>query len=206
MKSCLALLLPLALAACQSPNPYVAQSRPMPPAPPQAATTFDRSAYPAAPRDYARYRSWSWRGARLPAGDTWASGEAIGESVAAGLDQQGLRPARDGAPADLLVSADIHLEQRLRQVSDYDDGYYGGGGYYGRGGYARDRYGAWSGAPVVRTYTEQVAVVRIDFYDARDGQPIWSGAGESRPGGDARERANALREAVKAALAHYPPR
>ena len=43
------LLMCLGLAACQSSNPYVAQSRPLPPAPAQAATTFDRSAYPAPP-------------------------------------------------------------------------------------------------------------------------------------------------------------
>lgn len=37
---CLALL-PIALAGCQGSNPYVASSRPLPPAPAQAATTFD---------------------------------------------------------------------------------------------------------------------------------------------------------------------
>lgn len=205
MKRCVPLLLSLALAACQSPNPYVADSRPLPPAPPQAAATFDRSAYPATPRDYGRYRSWAWRDGRLPAGAPAASGETLAETVAAGLDQQGLRPARNGAPGDLLVSAEARQEQRLRQVTDYDDGYYGGG-YYGRGGYYRDRYGAWGGAPVVRTYREEVTVVRIDFYDGRDGQRVWSGTGESREGGDSAQRAKALRSAVKDALAHYPPR
>ena len=64
---CGLLLISLGLAACQGSNPYVAQSRPLPPAPPQAATTFDRSAYPAPPRDYGRYRNWSWQGGQLPA-------------------------------------------------------------------------------------------------------------------------------------------
>lgn len=205
MKRSVPLLLSLFLAACRSPNPYVADSRPLPPAPPQAAATFDRSAYPAAPRDYGRYRSWSWRNGALPAGANATSGDSLAETVAAGLDQQGLRPARNGAAGDLLVGAEVRQEQRLRQVSDYDDGYYGGG-YYGRGGYYRDGYGGWGGAPRVRTYTEQVTVVRIDLYDGRDGQLVWSGAGESLGGGDQAERAKGLRAAVKDALSHYPPR
>ncbi|NER66774.1 DUF4136 domain-containing protein, partial [Pseudomonas sp. MAFF212427] len=60
-------LMCLALAACQGHNPYVASSRPLPPAPPQAATPFDASAYPAPARDYGRYRSWAWRNGQLPA-------------------------------------------------------------------------------------------------------------------------------------------
>ena len=60
MRTAIAILILPLLAACQSQNPYQAESLPMPPAPPGAATTFDRSAYPAAPRDYGRYRSWSW--------------------------------------------------------------------------------------------------------------------------------------------------
>ncbi len=50
----------LSLAACSSPNPYSPQSTPLPPAPAAAAQIFDHSAYPAAPRDYGRYRSWAW--------------------------------------------------------------------------------------------------------------------------------------------------
>jgi hypothetical protein len=48
------LVICLGLAACESTNPYVASSNPIPPAPPQAANTFDHSAYPAPPHDYGR--------------------------------------------------------------------------------------------------------------------------------------------------------
>lgn len=61
-----ALLCCLGLTACQAPNPYVASSLPLPPAPALAPQPFDTSAYPAAPRDYARYRSWAWVNDRLP--------------------------------------------------------------------------------------------------------------------------------------------
>ena len=63
----------LSLTACQgqSHNPYSPQSTPLPPAPAAAAQTFDHSAYPAAPRDYGRYRSWAWQDGQLPAGAGW---------------------------------------------------------------------------------------------------------------------------------------
>lgn len=111
---CLALL-PLALAACQGSNPYVASSRPLPPAPAQAATTFDASAYPAPARDYGHYRSWSWRNGQLPSGSANADPAQLADAVSGALDQHGLRPAR-GASGDLLVSANMRLEKRLRQV------------------------------------------------------------------------------------------
>ncbi len=188
----------LGLAGCQSPNPYTASSNPLPPAPPQAANTLDLSAYPAAPRDYGRYRSWTWLDGRLPAGSAWASPEQIREALSAALDQRGLRPAQAGAAPDLKVSADMRLERRLRQVrEDY-------GGYYGHGRYWND-YGAWGSVPIVRTYEEEVIVVRVDLYDAADGQPVWSGTGEMYNRGDQAERADALREAIKRALESYPP-
>lgn len=203
---CLALL-SFALAACQSSNPYVASSRPLPPAPPQAATTFDASAYPAAPRDYGRYRSWSWRNGQLPSGSANADPAQLADAISGALDQHGLRPAR-GASGDLLVSANLRLERRLRQVRDYDyDPYYGPAPYggIGYGGY-RNGYGAYGSVPIVRTYEVEVMVVRIDLFDARNGQPVWSASAESgSEKGSPRDRENALRESVRKALDGYPP-
>jgi len=199
-------LLPLVLAGCQGTNPYVASSRPLPPAPPQAATTFDASAYPAPARDYGRYRSWSWRDGRLPSGSANADPAQLADAVAAALDQQGLRPARSGV-GDLLVGADIRLEKRLRQVRDYDsyDPYYGPYGNVGYGGY-RNGYGGYASVPVVRTYQVEVMVVRIDLYDSRSGQAVWSASAESgNDQGSPRDRENAVRDAVRKALSGYPP-
>ena len=188
----------LGLAACQGTNPYVATSNPLPPAPPQAANTFDRSAYPAAPRDYGRYRSWAWLDGHLPAGTAWADSAQVAEAVSNALDQRGLRPLHDSRPADLFVSADLRLETRLRQVRD-DYGYYGGYGGYGPG------YGMYGSVPVVRTYSEQVVVVQVDMYDAKSGQPIWSSSAETGNRGSESERADAIREAVEKAMSAYPP-
>jgi hypothetical protein len=188
----------LGLAACQGSNPYVATSNPLPPAPPQAANTFDRSAYPAAPRDYGRYRSWAWLDGHLPPGTAWADSAQIAEAVSNALDQRGLRPLHDNRPADLFVSADLRLETRLRQVQD-DYGYYGGYGGYGPG------YGMYGSVPIVRTYSEQVVVVQVDMFDARSGQPVWSSSAETGNRGSESERVDAIRKAVEKAMSAYPP-
>jgi len=191
----------LGLAACQSPNPYVASSNPLPPAPAQAAQTFDASAYPAAPRDYGRYRSWGWVNNQLPVGSNWADSAQIAEVVSNGLDQRGLRPARNAAP-DLRVTADLHVERRLRQVTE-DAGYGYGPGYYGaRGPYG---YGSYGPPQVVRTYEVQVLVVRLQLYDGTNGQPLWSASAETGTQGSESQRADALRQAVEKALMAYPP-
>ena len=193
-------LLCLGLAACQSPNPYVASSNPLPPAPPQAAQTFDASAYPAAPRDYGRYRNWAWVNDQLPAGSNLADPAQIAEAVSNGLDQRGLRPARSGIP-DLRVAADLRVERRLQQVTDdYGTGY--GPGYGPRGPYG---YGPYGPPPVTRTYEVQVLVVRIQLYDGTSGQPLWSASAETGTQGSESQRADALRQAVEKALMAYPP-
>ncbi|POA20045.1 DUF4136 domain-containing protein [Pseudomonas sp. FW300-N1A1] len=198
------ILLCLGLTACQGSNPYVASSNPLPPAPPQAAKTFDRSAYPAAPRDYARYRSWAWLDGQLPSGSTWADSAQIAELVSNALDQRGLRPLHDNRAADLWVSAELQQDTRLQQVQDdYGYGAYGGYNRYG-GGYGSG-YGMYNTVPVVRTYTVQVLVVRVDLYDAQTGQLVWSTSAETGLDDSETQRAKALREAVEKAVAAYPP-
>lgn len=207
MKSLLAQLsFCLGLAACQSDNPYRTDSKPLPPAPAQAANAVDMSAYPAPPRDYGRYRNWSWRNGQLPSGSAWADSAQIAEAVSNGLDQRGLRPAQSTQLADLQVSAQTRMEIRTRQVrDDYYDPYYGSSGVgYGRGPYGNS-YGGYASVPIIRTYQEQVVVVSISLFDARNGQPVWSASAETRNSDKQSDRANALRQAVQKALSAYPP-
>lgn len=196
MRKLLACLLCLGLAACQSPNPYTASSLPMPPAPAQPPQAFDPSAYPAAPRDYARYRNWAWLNDRLPAGSALADPAQVAEIVSTGLDQRGLRPARAGTLADLRVAADLRVEKRLQQMQDpyYGDPYYGGPyrGYY----YA---------PPPVRTYEIQVVVLNLHLFDGASGQEIWNTRAETAHQGSESQRTDALRTAVDKALSAYPP-
>lgn len=194
---CLGLGLGLGLGACHSHNPYTADSTPLPPAPDNGGEPLDRSAYPAAELDYARYRNWSWRS--VPAGSASLSPEALQELIAGALDQRGLRPAANGARGDLQVAASVRTEKRIRQV--YDDY----GSYYGRGRYGDD-YGLWGRTPMTRTYEDQVLVVRIELFDGGNGRAVWTNQAEARSADGQAERKEALREAVRRALADYPPR
>lgn len=194
-------LLCLSLAACQSGNPYTEESAPIPPAPP--IEQIQSPIYPAAPRDFSSYQSWSWR--NRPAGTASIAGEELQEMVAGALDQRGLRPAPAGTKGDVQISASARLETRVRQV--YDDygprvgvGRYGGyGPGYGSG------VGIGASAPVVRNYEEQVITVRIEMIDSASGQTVWSNRAASRSGSTQAERKDAAREAVNSALADYPP-
>ena len=195
MKRLGALLLLASLTACQNQNPYTPEGNPLPPAPAHSPQQLDRSAYPAAPRDYASYRTWSWYS--LPAGTAWASSEQVQEALNNALDQRGLRPHRSGASSDLQVRVEVHQEQRVRQEVDRY------GGYYGHGRYG-DGYGMWGSTPQVRSYTEDVIVVTIELFDSHDDQLIWSTSTETLSHGSQSERADALREAIQEALTAYP--
>jgi hypothetical protein len=198
----------LLLSACQSPNPYVASSVPLPPAPAQAAGHIDLSAYPAPARDFAQYRNWRWQ--HLPSATAWASSAEIQLALSNALDQRGLRPQQSDAASDLQVSVALSQEQRLRQVYDDYSGYgyhrpYGWGhGYYGSNYYGSG-YSGWGGPRLVgvRNYAEQVLVVQLDFYDGRDGQLLWSS--RSEVAASQQQRSQALHRALQQALADFPP-
>ena len=196
MKYPVSLCLLLVLGACQqTPNPYTAQSTPYPPAPASAAGNFDHSNYPPAQRDFALYRSWAWRNDVLPAGSGWVSAQLLSDSISTSLDQSGLRPVQGTAQPDLLVSASVLTrEVEIYQPADV-------GGFYGRGPYG-DGYGVGTSGPVHST--QQVLRVQIDFFDARSGQPVWSGDSAEISGYDNANSAQTLRDAVAEAMQSYP--
>lgn len=189
----------LTLTACSSHNPYSPQSTPLPPAPAAAAQTFDRSAYPAAPRDYGRYRSWAWQNGQLPAGAGWADPAQIAELLANSLDQHGLRPAQGGAKADLLVSSQVRTERR--QVETYDNR----GAYYGHSPYG-NTYGMAGSVPLRRTYEEHYLIVQVRLFEAASGVEVWSNSAENRTTDDGQAARNkVLRQTIQDALSNYPP-
>lgn len=188
-----ALLLLAALAGCQAGNPYRASHQPYPPPPadPATARQADPGSYPAAPRDFARYRSWQWA---TPAD------EPLAGIVGSELDRRGLRPATAQQPADLHLRAERRTATRQQQV--YDDPYFGAG--YGH--YSHHR-GYWGGAgyPLLRTVSYRVEEVRLELFDARSGERVWHGRGEAESGAGAAARRDALRRAVRQALSGFPP-
>ena len=191
----LAILLPLLLllAACQSDNPYQASSLPLPPAPAAAANSFDASAYPAAPRDWARYQHWRWQ--QAPAGHALAEDTELASAVANALEQRGLRPAQPDRPADLLVRAQLDEQRRYYSYREQL------GGHYAHGPYG-DYRGVHGQVPLTREVEERFLLLQVELLDAANGQVIWRGRSEQRLTGPA---STLLYPAAEQALQPFPP-
>ncbi|CAD5107646.1 DUF4136 domain-containing protein [Zestomonas carbonaria] len=162
---------------------------------------YDRS------RDFASYRSWSWKQPILlytpndPRIKSDLTEQRIREATDQQLEQRGLRPAPAGSQGDLQVQAALIVEQQQDLVSTSYGNYWGG--YWGRGGY-------WGGPMVTETrnVTYKIATLQIDLYDSKDGKLVWRGSGEqvmrSAPPSP-QERETAIRETVSKVLSQYPP-
>ena len=110
-------VLPLALllAACQTPR---------------VNHDFDAS------RDFAAYRSWTWKEPAVqyrpddPRVRSDLTEQRIRQAVSSQLDQRGLRPVAAGGRADVTVQAYLIVDNRQQQVTtNYGGGW--GGGYWG---------------------------------------------------------------------------
>ncbi len=157
-----------------------------------------------ASRDFAAYRSWSWKEPAVqyrpddPRIKSDLTEQRIRQSVADQLDQRGLRPAAAGASSDLKVQAYLIVEDRQQQVSTN----------YG-GGYGGPWYGYWGGPMYTETrnVSYKVATIQIDLLDGKDGKLVWRGSDEqtlSRTP-NPQDRSNKIRETVGRILANYPP-
>lgn len=126
-------------------------------------------------RDFAAYRSWSWQDPAVtyspddPRLKSDLTEQRIRTATAEQLDQRGLRPAANGAAADLRVQAVMVVENRQNQVSTYQGGFWGGpwGGYWGGPAYSE-----------TRTLDYKVGTLQIDLFDGRDGKLVWRGSAE----------------------------
>ena len=156
-----------------------------------------------ASRDFASYRSWSWKDPALryspddPRIKSDLTEQRIRQAVADQLDQRGLRPAT--GKADLQVQAYLIVEDRQQQVSTNYGGAWGGpwNGYWGGPMYNE-----------TRSIDYKVATIQIDLHDGKDGKLVWRGSAEqvlnNAPGPN--ERSAAIRATVAKVLANYPPR
>lgn len=158
-----------------------------------------------ASRDFAAYRSWSWKDPALqyrpddPRIKSDLTEQRIRQAVADQLDQRGLRPAGSGARGDLFVQTYLIVEDRQQQVTTNYGGGWGGpwNGYWGAPMYNE-----------TRNITYKVATIQVDLLDGKDGKLVWRGSDEqilSRTPNPA-DRSNAIRETVARILSNYPPR
>lgn len=193
MRRRLVLLLLAALAGCRA-NPYSASHLPYPPTPSdsKAAAEADPGSYPPAPIDLGRYRNWQWG---------MAIDEPLAGIVSAALDQRGLRPATEEAPATLELRVLQRTSIHQRQI--YDEPAYGDGfAIY-------DRHAGYWGTtpvPVVRIVSFPVEVVQLELFDIHSGVRVWTGSGEAvRAGSGPASVTDSLRRAVAEALSSFPP-
>lgn len=165
----------------------------------QANYDFDTS------RDFAAYRSWSWKDPALqyrpddPRIKSDLTEQRIRQAVADQLDQRGLRQAPVGTRGDVQVQTYLIVEDRQEQVTTL----YGG-----------DRSGPWNGywgGPIyneTRTIGYKVATLQIDLLDGKDGKLVWRGSDERLLSNSPNptDRSTAVREVVGRLLSNYPPR
>ena len=157
-------------------------------------------------RDFASYRSWQWQEPAVqyqpddPRLKSDLTEQRVRDSVAEQLDQRGLRPAAQGAAADLKVQVWLITEDREQYVNT------GFGGAWGD-----PWHGYWGGPTFseTRTYHYRVRTLQIDLFDGRDGKLVWRGSTEETLNSRASspdERSASIRRSVQRALDHYPPR
>ena len=161
-----------------------------------------------ASRDFAAYRSWSWKEPALqyrpddPRIKSDLTEQRIRQSVAEQLDQRGLRVAASGVKADLHVQAWLIVEDKQQLVSTN----YGGGGYWG------NPWGGYWGGPIgteTRSVDYKVSTLQIDMLDGKDGKLVWRGSTEQIVNDNSANpaaRELALRQTVAKILQQYPPR
>jgi hypothetical protein len=157
-----------------------------------------------ASRDFAAYRSWSWKEPAVqylpddPRIKSDLTEQRIRQSVADQLDQRGLRPAAAGAKADLRVQTYLIVEDRQQQVTTNYGGSWGGpwNGYWGGPMYNE-----------TRNVSYKVATIQIDLLDGKDDKLVWRGSDEqtlSRTP-NPQDRSDRIHETVGRILANYPP-
>lgn len=158
-------------------------------------------------RDFAALHTWRWQEPAVqyrPQDPRLASDlteQRLRQAIAEQLEQRGLRPAAEGAPADLQVQSFVIVDQRhLQEMTSYPG--MGLASPYWNGGWAA------AGMTQVRNLDYQVGTLQIDLRD-RAGQLVWRGSAAqtlpSRPG-TPQQRAAAIRATVTQILANYPPR
>ncbi|KAA0967744.1 DUF4136 domain-containing protein [Pseudomonas sp. ANT_H12B] len=157
-----------------------------------------------ASRDFAAYRSWSWKEPALqyrpddPRIKSDLTEQRIRQAVSDQLDQRGLRPAA-GGKGDLNVQTYLIVEERQQQVTTN----------YG-GGWGNPWNGYWGGPMYneTRLVSYKVATIQVDLLDGKDGKLVWRGSDEqilSRTTNPS-DRSTAIHETVGRILANYPPK
>lgn len=183
----------LSLLGCQSNNPYVASSLPIPPAP--ASATTATGTYPSPTFDFSSIRSWAW--SKNACCSDFRAQPALESAVNDVLDQYGLRPATSISPPDALIQANVRQEQRVQQVYDYV------GSNIGRYDHHR-YYGMDYDMPIAREVINSYLVVNLTWWSPNGAQVLWQTEGVASIT-NTEDFSDAVRTAVSNAMSTFPP-
>ena len=192
----------IVLFGCQAPNPYQAQSTPLPPAPAAAATYFDVSAYPASSENKT-YNYWCWYEVNLTPVLNQDTAQRV---LAEQLEQFGLRAAPSMQQCELKVRLSNQYSQRRRHSDyNYPTAHYGYG--YGCDYPFNDRYrysGVGVDVPITsRSYTEHYLQLTLTFIDAQTHTMVWQAQSETASHQQGNSSEKALRQAINSMLKRY---
>jgi hypothetical protein len=154
-------------------------------------------------RDFAAYRSWSWKepGVQYQPDDprlrSDLTEQRLRSILAEQLDQRGLRAAPSGTSGDLQAQVWLVVEERQQQIDRRSN--WGG------------PWGPYWGAPLygdLYTVHYKVATLQVDLIDSRDAKLVWRGSDERvlpSVQGPPEQRAAFIREGLARILSQFPP-
>ena len=200
-------IIPFMLISCQASNPYQADGKPLPPAPPEAAQHFDRSSYPAqlGTQDY---NYWCWQHLDANQSNPVYPPDSAQGIVAEQLEQYGLRAATYLQQCELKILFSSQHGQRTN-YNYYDRPYPSVSLGYGYGRFntyhAHYRHsGIGINFPITpRAYTENYQQLTLSFIDAKTGQQIWQGRSTVSHQNNSTNSIPNLREAIRVMLDNY---
>lgn len=154
----------------------------------QTGVDFDRAA------SFTGYATFAWLPRTHPSTRNPLNVQRVQDAIRAELEAKGLRFEADLARADLAVDFTLSSAERTDITSypvEFRGGWRWGGGYFGS-------------EVDVRQYRE--GTLAIDLFDARGHRPVWHGwAKKPLDRKDLEDPGTAIRAAVAAVLARYPP-
>ena len=154
----------------------------------QTGVDFARAA------NFAVYQSFGWLPRTHPAARNPLNVQRVQDGIRAELEAKGLRFESDLARADLAVDFTLDSIERTDITSypvEFRGGWRWGGGYFGS---------------EVDVHQYREGTLAIDVFDARAHRPVWHGwAKKPLERRDLDDPGTAIRAAVAAVLAHYPP-
>lgn len=163
--------------------------------------------------DFSQYKTYAWMEPSVKAGENplyynQLATQNVEQSVDQALDQRGLRLT--SRTPDLLIGYHFFVQEKTRNVSNYNGpvGMYGpfyGWGRWGYRGWGPSWWGWNSWGPMYTQEKYEAGTVVVDMVDARTKQLIWRGSVQNAISNPARIKDQLARE-VQRIVERFPQR